>query len=172
LFVEAEHEQAMTFPSIPLLGSEQGYLFCDLLLDLGKREEVIRRASVTLEGVKRSQWTLATGLDHISLGRAYEAGSAAAEFHLQSAVECIRRSGYVDYLPAALLARATDQDLSEAYSIANRSNMLLFLADYHLIQARRLSSREHLEQADALIQQTQYHRRDNELHGLREKLRR
>ena len=81
-----------------------------------------------------------------------------------------RRSGHLDNLPLALLARPTAHDLAEAYTIAIRSGMRLHLTDYHLIQARRLRSKEHLEQAVALISETGYHRRDAEVQKLRGEL--
>jgi hypothetical protein len=56
--------------------------------------------------------------------------------------------------------------------------MRLYLADYHLISARNeiegkfgppdsIKAREHYEKADQLIQETGYHRRDQELEKLK-----
>ena len=82
-------------------------------------------------------------------------------------------AGQIDYLPFALLARGTPQDLEEVYCIATRSGMRLHLADYHLASARlalsnnREKAREHFEKAATLIRETGYHRRDGELEELR-----
>jgi hypothetical protein len=66
-------------------------------------------------------------------------------------------------LPRALLARGTLHDLEEVYTIASRSGMRLYLADYHLAKGN-------LAEAERLINETGYHRRDPELAALRRKL--
>ena len=48
--------------------------------------------------------------------------------------------------------------------------MRLHLADYHLAMARLHHSREHFEKAQALVQESGYHRRDPELADLRRTL--
>jgi hypothetical protein len=48
--------------------------------------------------------------------------------------------------------------------------MRLHLADYHLIQARRLKSIDHFKEAERLITETGYHRRDQSLADLRKDL--
>jgi tetratricopeptide (TPR) repeat protein len=74
--------------------------------------------------------------------------SAATEF--DHAVSGLRRSGYQYYLPLGLLTRAwlrsltgpatgpdsAQSDLDEAWEIADRGSMPLFLADIHLYRAR------------------------------------
>lgn len=172
LFAEAERLQAEACPEFAILYSLRGYQYCDLLLGQGRTEEVRRRASQTL------QWAvgrlLDTGLDHLSLGRAHPSGSAEAAQHLDRAVDFLRRAGTLHHLPLALLARGTPQDLDEVFRIASRSGMRLHLADYHLASARlalrhgdRARAREHLAQADALVRETGYHRRDPDLAQLR-----
>jgi tetratricopeptide (TPR) repeat protein len=161
LFAEAERLQAKSQPESPTLYSLRGYQYCDLLLGQGQTAEVLRRASQTLHW--EGGWLLDIGLDHLSLGRAYPSGSAEAAYHLDQAVDFIRRAGQLDYLPRALLARGTSHDLEEAFRIATRSGMRLHLADYHL-------ARGNLAEAERLIQETGYHRRDPELAKLRAKL--
>jgi hypothetical protein len=96
-------------------------------------------------------------LDHLTQGRAalFQAileGSSPAAAHasLQAAVDGLRRSGNIDYLPRGLLTRAwlrsltgsgtgpesAQSDLDEAWEIAERGSMRLFLADIHLYRAR------------------------------------
>ena len=64
-------------------------------------------------------------------------------------------------LPVALLARGRPEDLDEVFRIATRSGMRLYLADYHLAKGN-------LDEAERLINETGYHRRDAELKKLRE----
>ena len=160
LFAGAERLQAESQREYPILYSVQGYQYCDLLLGQGQTGEVLRRASQTLSWAERYLGLLAIGLDHLSLGRAHPADSAEAALHLDQAVEFLRRAGQLDYLPLGLLARGTPHDLDEAFRIATRSGMRLYLADYHLAKGN-------LAEAEALINATGYHRRDSALAALR-----
>jgi hypothetical protein len=163
LFADAEQIQVERQPESPILYSVEGYRYCDLLLSLGQTMEVLARASQTLLIAERSRQLLSIGLDHLSLGRASPLGSAEAAHHLDQAIDFLRRSGQLDDLPRALLARGTPQDLDEVFRIASRSGMRLFLADYHL-------ARGNLAEAERLIDETGYHRRDRELAELRAKV--
>jgi hypothetical protein len=123
--------------------------------------------------------------------------SAATE--LDAAVSGLRRAGTQDHLPRGLLTRAwqrsltgaltsaqagpdsAQSDLDEAWEIAERGPMPLFLADIHLSRARlfgmkkeecRMKNEEaypwespqhDLAEAERLIQKHGYHRRDGEL---------
>ena len=162
LFAEAERLQAEREPEYPILYSLWGYRYCDLLLGQGQTAEVLRRASQTLRWDEEEHWLLDIGLDHVSLGRAHPSGSAEAAHHLDQAVDFLRRAGTLHHLPRGLLARGTAHDLDEAFRIATRSGMRIYLADYHLV-------RGHLAEANRLIQETGYHRRDPELAALRAK---
>jgi tetratricopeptide (TPR) repeat protein len=162
LFAEAERLQAERQPDYPILYSLWGYRYCELLLGQGQTAEVLRRASQTLLIAERSRRLLDIGLDHLSLGRAHPSGSAEAAYHLDQAVDFLRRAGTVEFLPRALLARGTPHDLEEVFRIATRSGMRLYLANYHL-------ARGNLAEAERLIQETGYHRRDPELAALRAK---
>jgi len=162
LFADAEQLQAEPNPTHPILYSLAGYRYCDLLLGQGETAEVLRRASQTLLIAERNRWLLDIGLDHLSLGRAHPSGSAEATHHLNQAVDFLRRAGQLDYLARALLARGTPHDLEEVFRIATRSGMRLYLADYHLAKGN-------LDEAERLINETGYHRRDPELAALRAK---
>ena len=144
-----------------------GYLYHELLLDQRQTNKVLSRATQTLHWAESRANLLATGLDHLSLGRAYPSNSPDSTTHLNQAVDYLRRAGAQEFLPFALLARGTDDDLAEVYRIASRSGMRLHLADYHLAMARRLQSPDHFRKAEALIAATGYHRRDPELASLR-----
>jgi len=163
LFAEAEKLQTEHQPKYPILYSMPGYRYCDLLLGEGGIKEVLRRASQTIRIAELNHWLLDIGLNHLSLGRAHSSGSAEGTQHFDQAVHFLRRAGELDYLPRALLARGTPHDLDEAFRIATRSGMRLFLADYHLISGN-------LAEAERLINETGYHRRDGELEKLRQRL--
>ena len=109
----------------------------------------------------------------------------------------MRKSGRQEFLPHGLLARATLSrhqkeflkswtDLDEAREIAEYGQMRLYLTDYHLEACRKehkiiedgetldltkeeMQARfgEHFKEAERLIQETGYHRRDGELEELR-----
>jgi len=178
-FKEAEELQPQDEPEPRhrILYSVRGYQYCDLLLDQGRRDEVAHRASEALDIDKAKKQILGIGLDHLSLGRAYPSGSAEGARHLDQAVNSLRSAGTLLHLPLALLARGKPEDLQEVRRIATRSGMRLHLADYHLISARQaLASRDrskacaHFEKAQALIQETGYHRRESDLQELSAKL--
>ena len=122
--------------------------------------DVRERAAQTLKWVTDAKLGLLTiALDHLTLGRAalYAAildspDSALRIPHseLASAVSGLRRAGTQDHLPRALLTRAwqrsltglrtgpesAQSDLDEAWEIAARGPMPLFLADIHLTRFR------------------------------------
>jgi len=124
---------------------------------LGEYAEVRLRAAETLQIARRRKWLLSTGLDHLSLGRAYPPGSPESVAHRDQAVDRLRHAGDLTRLPLALLARGTQRDLDEVFKIASRSGMRLHLTDYHLAQARlyirenrRDLARPHIEKAASL----------------------
>jgi hypothetical protein len=177
VFVDAERLHVESQPGYPFLYSLQGYRYCDLLLEQGHTEEVLRRVARALPVAESQGWLLDIGLDHLSLARALPAGSAESASHFDQAVDFLRQSGQVDHLPRALLARGAPQDLDEAFRIATRSGMRLYLADYHLIMSRNAlaagnypQAREHFAMAETLIQASGYHRRDPGLAQLRTEL--
>jgi tetratricopeptide (TPR) repeat protein len=174
LFEQAERLQASIKPARPLLHAVYGYRYCDLLLGQHQTLEVLRRASETLKWAEREKVPLDIGLDHLSLGRAHPAHTDEASYNLNQAVDFLRGAGRLDYLPRALLARGTSRDLEEVFRIAIRSGMRLHLTDYHLAVARLAldrgdlaQTREHLFEAEALVHETGYQRRERELAELR-----
>jgi tetratricopeptide (TPR) repeat protein len=179
-FSEAEALQRRS--TFPFLNSVEGFLYCDLLLDQRKIQEVKERAAQTLEIARGRDWPLPIALDNLSLGRAWLleaqqtgtcATTQAAEF-LQRAVDGLRQAGQRGFLPHGLLARAAlhrfngdyeraERDLSEVLRIATRGPMGLHLADYHLESARlhlaqdnQDKAREHWETAKTMIERMGY----------------
>jgi tetratricopeptide (TPR) repeat protein len=167
LFAEANCLQKKFQLDYPLLYSLAGYRYCDLLIAQGDHAEALRHATQALAWATRENYLLDIGLYHLTLGRAHTPDSHESLEHLEQSVAFLRRAGTTHLLPLTLLARATDADLAEVHKIATRSGMRLHLTDFHLAMARRLRSLEHIEKAEALIQQTGYHRRDQEAAALR-----
>jgi tetratricopeptide (TPR) repeat protein len=156
--------------------------------------KISRRAAQTLKWVESWQMDiLSASLDHLAVGRAthYAAllsGSSPATHHssLENAVAGLRRAGTTHHIPRALLTRAwvrfvgdvrtgpesAQEDLEEAWEIAERGPMKLFLADICLHRARLFfreakypweSPAADLAAAEKLINACGYHRRDQEL---------
>lgn len=134
-------------------------------------------------------------LDQLTLGKAafYEAllagtSIAACRAPLDQALSGLRRAASQDHIPHGLLTRAwfryrsgvptgpdsAQADLDEAWEIASRGPMRLFMADIHLYRARLFSNQkaetypwesvEHdLAEAERLINECGYGRRKEEL---------
>ncbi|HKP03979.1 MAG TPA: toll/interleukin-1 receptor domain-containing protein [Chthoniobacterales bacterium] len=165
---------------------------------------VSQRAAQTLKWVTDAKFGLLTiALDYLTLGRAAlytailapsDVGVAASE--IEQSISGLRRAGTTQWIPAGLLTRAwlrflmgarngpesPHEDLEEAWEIAERGSMKLFLADIHLYRARLFGNREaengnrkegtaypwesaaaDLAAAEKLINDCGYHRRDEEL---------
>jgi hypothetical protein len=176
---------------------------------------VSHRAAKTLKWVSGRD-ILSQSLDHLTLGRAalYEAILTNSKLEtpnseLVQAVADLRRSGNMDELPRGLLTRAwlrilsgahtgsegAQEDLDEAWEIAERGPMKLHMADIHLYRARLFAlpnadcqlpieeqtypwnknpdgsprgPLDDLAAAERLINQCGYHRRDEELADAKE----
>lgn len=165
---------------------------------------VSERAEQTLKWAGQNRFSLLTiALDHLTLGRAalYRAILEHADFQLQTtdfshidlAVDGLRRAGTQHHLPPGLLTRAwlrsltgrstgpesAQNDLDEAWEIAERGPMPLFMADIHLYRARLFfretpypwkSPQTDLAEARRLIEKHGYFRRKEELEDAEEAL--
>lgn len=168
-------------------------------------DQVTERAVQSLPIAESNDWLFVIGLDNLTLARAAlyhwladpagpqnpnaEALDAAGQ-HLAAAVDGLRDSGQLHMLPRGLLTRAwwrqvtgdvagAIEDLGEAWEIAERGSMKLYLTDVLLTRARLgihpggLQNehgaypwglpREDLDRSASLIQACGYHRRDEEL---------
>lgn len=196
-FREAEEIQKKNQPEFSLLYSFWGFHYCDLLLSQGDHVEVVRRASQTLEWMKHTGDLLSIALDNLSLGRAHLLKSQRDPDHpftesanyLNRAVDGLRQAGTQQELPRGLLARTeyyrvtatfdkAQRDLDEAFSIATRGGMGLYLADCHLEYARLYLAKgekekalENWQIAKESIDKMGYHRRDKEVQELEVSLR-
>jgi tetratricopeptide (TPR) repeat protein len=150
--------------------------------------EVEQRAAQTIKIAEHNNWLLDIALDHLTLGRAalYHAilkQSAIdnrrlkidqARQQLAAAVDGLRLAGTAHHIPRALLSRAwlrflegdldgSRRDLDEAWQIAKRGPMRLFMADIHLYRVRLFRDKEELAKAAELIKKLGYGRRNEEL---------
>jgi hypothetical protein len=161
--------------------------------------EAASRASEALALAERNRELFAIGLDRLTLARAalYASvlrGETPSGDAIDVAVAALRHAGQQDYLPLTLLTRAlyravtgdfpgAQDDLDEAYEIAERGPMRLFLADIHLHRARLFglianrppkypwsSPADDLAQARKLIETCGYGRRLPELADAEEAL--
>jgi len=144
LFKDAEQRQKQLQPAFQYLYSLQGFRYCQLLLSLGQVEEVIKRASQTLEWANQYLGLLARALDQLSLGKAnlqklkqfFSApGSEPVENNseqaqvlfsnsqswLNQAVEGLRDSGYQEDLPRGLLAHTEFFTFTQHHTAAWKS---------------------------------------------------
>ena len=214
LFLEAENMQRKRKPQYPYLLSLDG--FNDLLLYIGKHQEVLDRVEV-LNGYKNKGWhsLLKIALDKLTYGNALIRQSfqnkstdfsEAADF-LHQAMDGLREARHQGYLPLGLFARASLYrhqnnflaawtDLDEAREIAEYGSMRLHLADYYLEACRMINAvlkmrnkefeiiengetlllskaemvgkfQAFFTEAETLVNQCGYHRRDGELEELR-----
>ena len=160
---------------------------------------VSQHATQTLEWDKRARYLLGIALDYLTLGRAtlYEAilsetdlppnsQYSKIETTVTSSVNSLLSANQIDELPRGLLTRAwlrsltgahtgpesAQEDLNDAWEVAERGPMRLHMADIHLYRARLFfreakypwnSPRADLEAAEKLINDCGYHRRDEEL---------
>jgi hypothetical protein len=156
---------------------------------------VSERAAQTLKWEEGMQGAplLDIPLHHLTLSRAalYEALLEHSEIQnsqseIDAAVSGLRHAGQQQYLPLAFLTRAwlrsltgarigpesAQSDLDEAWEIAERGSMKLYMADIHLYRARLFfreqsypwkSPQDDLVAAEKLINDCGYHRRDEEL---------
>ncbi len=163
--------------------------------------EVAQRAAQAIRTAVCNSWLLNIALDHLTLGRValyggILEGTSLDPCHasLQQGVGGLRRAGTQDHLPRGLLTRAwlrsltgartgpesAQTDLDEAWELAERGPMKLFMADIHLYRARLFFREPHypwdknpdgtargpqddLAAAEKLINECGYHRRDEEL---------
>jgi hypothetical protein len=164
---------------------------------------VVQRTVLTLQWAEQNKAPLLTvALEHLTLGRAalYQARlddrseQATAARQLDTAVVGLRHAGAQEFIPRGLLSRAwlrrlagaltlAQADLDEAWEIAERGPMPLFLADIHLHRARLFghlaaadsaqrypwdSPQADLKEARRLIEKHGYWRRKEELEDAEE----
>lgn len=183
------------------LDRSNGYHYCDLLLDLAQSEDdlraVLERGQRSLEQSERQDNLENIGNDNLTIANAYfklKDYDRAGGFY-EVALDRLQKSGRVDRLPPALLAKAEfhravwsrtrdegalklrDYTIQEAEQIISLSRMRLYDADLMLVKARIALDDQDPRQAQALceaaarqIQRMKYGRKLNDLEQLRQRL--
>lgn len=143
-------------------------------------DSVISRAKAAAQYDAHEGRLLAKALDHLVLGRAqlYRAiishkSMDGATQRLEDAVLGLRDAGHDWLLPLGLVSRAwlrsfndptrCNADLREAWVVAERSGMRLYMADILLLRALALHDKKALRQARSVIRSCGYGRREVEL---------
>jgi tetratricopeptide (TPR) repeat protein len=199
-FFESEKMQKKREPRYPFFYSFWNFRYCELLLYKNQYHDVIDRIIQAETWLKENGQLLDIALDKLSRGRAHflqalsegtdpsaqlRTGYPKAFDYLNQAVAGLREAGTQHHIPRGLLARAALfrkqenfaaawEDLTEAQEIAERGEMGLHLADYHLeacrlclAEGKRSEAREHLETAAEMIEKMDYGRRQSEVEELR-----
>lgn len=189
-FIEAEKLQRQNNPVITYLAKLPGFLYSEFLLeDKSLLEEAMDRAKESLDVAKVEHSHLFIGLSQLIIGRIYLRyhKNNEAKRWIHEALASLRIANDQDHLPRGLFARAelyrytcdfarARQDLQEVFDIAKPNGMRLHLTDYHLEMGRLLLAEEqgdvhhHITEAERLINETGYHRRDGELADLKTKI--
>ena len=165
LFEEAERMQKERQSKYPFLYSLPGYWYCDLLLSLGRIDEVKERVQKMFEWRIPEDPILDIALDKLSLGRAWlleyqkvktknkkdteksKKALAEAKKWLEAAVAGLREAGLQEFIPPGLFARAeyyremgdyqkARRDVAEAREIAERGGMGRWMVDVLLEEGR------------------------------------
>lgn len=193
LFNEAEDFQKQYEPHRPLLHTQWGFRYCDLLLTQGKVDKVFKRLKYACPISHSDEFgPLSQALDQLMYAQAYyheaQSDQQCREW-LDKAISALDSVSHQHYLPRALLLSAAlerrqgnteqaEKTLKTIYHIAEPSNMFLHMTDYHLESARlglemkkdKQSIQLHIDGAETLINDTGYHQRDNELAELKVRL--
>ena len=144
---------------------------------------------VEWRGMKMFEWRIPSdplldiALDHLTLARvglyrailSHELPQPTLDLpHVDTAVNGLRNAGTLDQLPRGMLtaalydfvrgdAASAGEALDQAWEIAERGPMPLYLADIHLHRARLFRDRGELTKARDLIEKHGYWRRKEEL---------
>lgn len=159
-----------------------GFRFCELLIEIGKISEAKVRATRPMNQARTCGYLLDLGYGHLVRGligcAEFQALKQNARnstlLELDLAVDKLRKAVRHEYLIRALLARTrifrlldhsreAQSDLDEAWQIAERGGMRLFMADVLLHRGRLFRDKAALTEAAELIKECGYHRRDEEL---------
>jgi tetratricopeptide (TPR) repeat protein len=172
-FREAERLQATIEPNRPILYSVPGYRYCDLLLTLGRNDEVRYRAALWQEWLGDRKPNLELGLVNLCIGRVGVRTTPEVQWRLDQAVDYLLAAGSIVHLAAAFLARSRESDLADLNGIACRNKFNLRLVDYLLAQAgveiengRCEEAIAHLAKAKSLMAESGYRRHDKDLKAM------
>lgn len=172
-----------------------GVWYCDWLLDKDRFEDADRVAAYMIRAAGQNRWLMEIALNHHSLvhllHRTKARSSSTVGDLIKKAVDEIRCTGQQHHLVKTLITRAwlrcedgerlgAQADLDEAWEIAKRGPMKLYMADIQLLRARYFAcilpypwneesatggwgAKDDLAAADKIITECCYHRRDRDL---------
>lgn len=165
------------------LYSLRGYLYCELLLDTNKIDEVIKRAIHGLRIGTENNRLLSMGLYNLILGKTYtkmflieqnDENRNLCNKHLSEAVYNLQEASIIDHIPRALTARARFYLLNNEYELAKDDietcedivesyEMLIQRVDFYIVKASLMKklniineSNRVLKQANAIINKIKY----------------
>ncbi|MFZ1386197.1 MAG: SEFIR domain-containing protein [Thiolinea sp.] len=194
IFQEIRSLQSNDLNICPVLYSLPGIRYCDFLLEQGYVEECLNYANLILDLTKNHGELLDGGLIKLIIGRSHlkQRDLQSAKYWLDKALLDLRRANHQEMLVLGLIEhaillcrigqpRCAEDDLDNAFDLAQISGMRLRLADCHLTKAQLLvtdaltltplpkgeSLSYHITEAERLINETGYHRRDKELAELK-----
>ncbi|MGB9293821.1 MAG: TIR domain-containing protein [Desulfobaccales bacterium] len=182
----------------PFLTSLGGFVYCELLLSLGRYRKVHERAAKIIEVGSELRTIRDIALGHLAMGQAFlmkalTEGSndlTMALEQLDQAVAGLRQAGREDFVVLGLLARSglyriwedwerARQDLQEAMARVKRSGMALLQIEAHMEYTRLYlalghpeKARPQLATAKKMIGDLGYGRRNQDVLELEAKLRR
>ncbi len=191
-FKEAETLQAEFDPARPYLELDDGYRYCDLLLDLGLINEAYQRAVRLVEEAKQrfGDNTVFSLLAKVIIGRA---AMQLGDFHeadaaLDEAVAILEQNDSTEEMCRALVARAAyfratenfsdaATDLARVLNTAKQAHLPLLQCDAEIefgllafSTGDIAGAKRHYERASKLSAATEFHRRDQDLSSLNAKL--
>ncbi|MBF0422586.1 MAG: ATP-binding protein [Magnetococcales bacterium] len=172
-----------------------GFVYSRILIEMGNYDTVIDRANQTMIGTKDGANVLSIGLNNLSLGCAYlrkmsvsgrnfPSSSDHAEKYFNVAVNNLRKSRNLEYLPFGLLARAefsremnklteATDDVEDVIQIASYGNMRLHLVGATMEKTKISMKNGNLNQArmyfnkcKEMADETKPHRRESEIDDL------
>ncbi len=194
LFEKAEDLQKEVQPNYPYLYSFQSTQYCALLLDIAindqQRKQILERANYALTISKRNNWLLDISFDYLTLAKTYQALQQIdeAQTHFNLAIQGIQNAKVIMFMPEFYLSRALfyleqnqldscKADVETANQIIERCGMKLYATDAALLQSRYYLKKDDRPQAtyfcdlaDQLIDETDYHLRDQSLKELKNQL--
>jgi len=152
-FILAESLQKKHEPDFPYLYGLQGFLYCLVLIDLGKYDNVTERATIIPTWETRRRRPLDIANYKLILGIAYlfseKSSVVYAQEQLNISIDLMREAGRTDYLPIALLARVLSlaiqkkfyeawQEMDTTKQLLEDGEMKLFMINYHVVACRLL----------------------------------
>jgi tetratricopeptide (TPR) repeat protein len=189
-FEQAEKVQRKVDSRRIFLYSQQGFTYCELLLDLDKFDDVILQATAALKVALAEHWESDAALARLSLGCAsmLKGNIDEAERYVGMAIDGLRKYGRIDSILRGLLVRSevyrwqgrleeSELDIEEVKTTAEYRNLVLYqllaaVAAFRL-NAQRLDAvraRKHGLEARRLNEKIGYRNLSTQIEQIEEEL--